>query len=256
MVRVQAYTDGPDEVHDRQREYQMARFKTAALPFYAIIDPHTDTVLATFESLASSVDDYVAFLDKGLSKFTPAATAPEGGSAETAPPEAASDAGVDHGPDGGMAASGVSTALRPDGEPVDLRFPDMKTGKPFELSSLRGQWVLVNLWASWCAPCKKELLGDFPQALAGAPHVKLVTIAFEDEDTVASAVKFADEANLWKHIALLGPDDVEESGLAAIFEASNALPITYLIHPKGHIAWTVKGSVHKELLAQLLAQTR
>ena len=34
-------------------------------------------------------------------------------------------------------------------------------------------------------------------------------------------------------------------------EVSNALPISYLIHPEGHIAWMQKASIHKELLIEL-----
>jgi len=65
MVLVTAYTDGNDEVHDKQREYQIERFKTAALPFYAIINPHDDTVLAVHPDMTKDVSRYVAFLDEG-----------------------------------------------------------------------------------------------------------------------------------------------------------------------------------------------
>jgi thiol:disulfide interchange protein len=69
MVRVTAYTDGDYETSSRQREYQVRRFDTAALPFYAIIDPRDDAVLATFASMTNDADEYVAFLDKGLAAF-------------------------------------------------------------------------------------------------------------------------------------------------------------------------------------------
>lgn len=257
MVRVQAYTDGPKPVHDKQRQYQMKRFETAALPFYAIIDPHTDKVLASFSSMTNSVEEYVRFLDKGLDAFEK--VKPKDSSADQK--EARVGGGeAGHGEpaaaDAGPAREKEGVPFAESGEKVDFEFPMLKGDGKFKLSSLRGQWVFVNFWASWCAPCKKELKNDFPTALASAPHVKLVTIAFEDEDTRESAVEFAGEAGLWKHTALMGPDDVEEAGFAEVFGASNALPISYLIHPDGHIAWKKKGSIHKELLVDLLSKTK
>ncbi|MDD5308755.1 MAG: cytochrome c biogenesis protein CcdA [Deltaproteobacteria bacterium] len=69
MVRVTAYTDGSYEASSQQRDYQVRRFDTAALPFYAILDPRDGSVLATFASMTNDAREYVAFLDKGLAAF-------------------------------------------------------------------------------------------------------------------------------------------------------------------------------------------
>jgi thiol-disulfide isomerase/thioredoxin len=56
-------------------------------------------------------------------------------------------------------------------------------GQPADMAPYRGKVLLVNLWATWCAPCIKELpsLGTLQQELGG-DQFQVVTIAIDERD--------------------------------------------------------------------------
>lgn len=110
-------------------------------------------------------------------------------------------------------------------------------GTPFVLSNERGHVVLVNLWATWCAPCRLEM-PDL-QALHNrysARGFKVIGVSVDQggADTVKS---FIAEQKITYPI-VLDPDEK----MAAILNTT-VLPVTILVDRNGRIVWRWPGQI-------------
>ncbi len=77
----------------------------------------------------------------------------------------------------------------------DLAFEDAN-GKPKKLSDWRGRTVLVNLWATWCVPCRKEMPAlESLQIRLGGPNFEVVAVNIDTRDP-EKPKNFLKEANL------------------------------------------------------------
>lgn len=109
-------------------------------------------------------------------------------------------------------------------------------GKTFDLSSHRGKWVVVNFWATWCAPCLKEI-PDFNAFAKKRSDVQVIGLAYEEIERPDM------EAFLKRHpidypIALLNVYEPPKD-----FETPRGLPMTVLIAPGGKVARQFLGPV-------------
>ncbi|MDZ3823811.1 MAG: TlpA disulfide reductase family protein [Pseudoxanthomonas sp.] len=105
----------------------------------------------------------------------------------------------------------------------------------FDLAEQRGRWLVVNYWATWCAPCIKEI----PElsALADRDDVEVLGLDFEEierEDLLAF---------LQRHPARypIAPVDVYDPPSA--FPVPRGLPMTYVLDPAGVVAEAFVGPV-------------
>ncbi len=104
-------------------------------------------------------------------------------------------------------------------------------GTPHRLSDWRGEWVLVNYWATWCAPCRKEI-PDFSQLHDRREDITVLGLAFEDTD-VATFEQFLVEYPASYPILLVDVYNPPEA-----LGAPMALPTSYLIDPDGVLVET------------------
>lgn len=109
-------------------------------------------------------------------------------------------------------------------------------GATLDLASLRGEPVLVNLWATWCVPCIAEmpLLDDLAADFEG--RVRVITVS--EDMTGAEAVEpFFAERSFANLPQWLDP----KNDLALAYGGGAALPLTVLYDAEGREVWRVMG---------------
>jgi len=115
-------------------------------------------------------------------------------------------------------------------------------GTATTLSAYRGQVLVVNFWASWCAPCRDELVTMNRWNDAWAQRGARVVAISIDKDA-AKARRFAEQLKLSLTVLHDGP-----AGLARTLDIPS-LPCTYLLDPQGRVVSVVRGSSAGELAA-------
>ncbi len=113
-------------------------------------------------------------------------------------------------------------------EPVALPDAVLLDGEGLEtsLAQYQGKWMVLNFWATWCAPCRKEM--PALQRLADAmPDIAVVPVATGRND-VGQIVKFYGEAGMTSLPVLRDP----KSGLAHQMGVLG-LPVTLIVNPEG-----------------------
>lgn len=121
------------------------------------------------------------------------------------------------------------------------------SGEAVNLSDYRGQWVVVNYWATWCKPCRKEI-PDLAELHDSRGDVTVLGIAYEDTD-VASI-----EAFLLDYPATFPILTVDVFEPPADLEVPKVLPTTFVVNPAGSITDRFTGPVTLEALEAVLAE--
>ncbi len=132
----------------------------------------------------------------------------------------------------------------------DFSLPGLKDEAAISLSSLRGQVVLVNFWASWCPPCRAEMPA-MQRVYTTYKDQGLVILAVNStiQDSQSEALRFAEENRLTFPILL------DAEGLATRLYAIRSLPTTFFVGRDGIIREVVIGGPMSEALLRTRVET-
>jgi len=165
----------------------------------------------------------------------PAAPAADTANTNTAPATPAAPAGD------GQSGVVAQTAQEPK---LQVQTVD---GKAYDLASHRGQWVVVNFWATWCGPCLQEM-PELSALHAMRGNVEVVGLAYEDIEP-AEMNEFLQKHPVAYPVAILDPYNPPQD-----FATPRGLPMTYLIAPDGKVAKQFLGPVNAQIVEQAIAE--
>lgn len=93
------------------------------------------------------------------------------------------------------------------------------------LAEWQGQWVVVNFWATWCAPCRHEMPALDALAASGQTVVTVAT----GRNAVPAIERFMAEVNVTHPVVLRDPSSAMARQMGIL-----GLPVTVILNPEGH----------------------
>lgn len=127
------------------------------------------------------------------------------------------------------------------------------SGSPQRLVDLKGKWVIVNFWATWCAPCVKEIPELAAFATAQGDKVRLLGIALDWDETGKPETDERKVKAFAKKIGHTYPLVLGNDASEKMFGKMKGLPTTIVYDPAGKIVYQKTGVVTSELLRRVMA---
>ena len=147
----------------------------------------------------------------------------------------------------GLPAAGSNVMEQSHDLPAAFELQDAD-GRLHRLEDYRGNWVIVNFWATWCAPCIKEI-----------PELKRFHQQHRDKDVVVIGINFEEltAEQLQQAIAEFDINyPVLRIGSVPLvpFEPLKGLPSTFAVSPQGRMVQSWIGPVNEETLQKFIMQ--
>ena len=119
------------------------------------------------------------------------------------------------------------------------------SGSIQRLADLKGKWVVVNFWATWCAPCVKEIpdIAMFAKEQGDKTRVLGVALDWDDEKQVMAFARKVGH----NYPLVLGTAASEKA-----FGKMKGLPTTIVYDPTGKVVYRKTGTVTRELLSRIV----
>lgn len=141
--------------------------------------------------------------------------------------------------------SSLIAAYEGDG-PVNFELKGLH-GKDLSLDEFRGKWLVLNYWATWCAPCRKEI-PDLSALHTAHDDIVVLGLAFEDTD-IENFDTFLEEFHPSYPLLLVDVFAPPEP-----FGAPRVLPTTIILDPQGVPVKTFLGPVTREEIEWFIDQ--
>lgn len=147
----------------------------------------------------------------------------------------------------GQLASGVRIAPEIDAQAPPFSLPTL-TGDTLTLANLRGSWVILNFWATWCVPCRVEMpmLQTLYTDYATTAPEPVRVVAANLGETPEAARAWVDTFGLTFDILL----DADQA-VAQLYRLIGQ-PMTFIIAPDGKITHIFYGAVDADTLTAAL----
>ena len=127
---------------------------------------------------------------------------------------------------------------------VDFTLPSLH-GDDVSITEFRNSWVVLNYWATWCTPCRKEI-PDLSALHDAREDIVVLGLAFEDTD-IENFDQFLEEFHPSYQILLVDVYVPPEP-----FGAPKVLPTTIILNPEGQPVKTFLGPVIREDLESFI----
>jgi len=150
---------------------------------------------------------------------------------------------------GWLAAALLVLAVMPlQASALSLSLKDVN-GHSHTIADEHGHWLVVNIWATWCPPCRHELpeLAAFARKHQNG-NIRIWGLSVDQERSAAELSMFADQHGLGYPIFKVTPQQVGRFGPVP------GIPTTFLINPQGKVVAKHVGGITAALLQQMISR--
>ena len=126
-------------------------------------------------------------------------------------------------------------------------------GEEVTLADYKGKKVVLNLWATWCAPCKAEMphMQNYYEDMAEKENVEILAVNLTNQDVGLDKVKAFQE-----DYALSFPILLDEEGVVEEMYQAITIPTTYMIDTTGTIQNKIVGPMDEQMLTDYVSNLK